>query len=45
MSDDHWHRPLFQVRAGELTGDTGRNAILIADRIPTTTERVRIIPT
>ena len=22
MSEDHWHRPLFQVRPGELTGDT-----------------------
>src|ERR1700724_2069151 len=22
MSDDHWHRPLFQIRSGELTGDT-----------------------
>jgi uncharacterized RmlC-like cupin family protein len=22
MSDDHWHRPLFQIRGGELTGDT-----------------------
>src|ERR1700730_14625698 len=26
MSDDHWHRPLFQVRAGELTGDTGQTS-------------------
>ena len=22
MSDDHWHRPLFRIRADELTGDT-----------------------
>ena len=26
MSDDHWHRPLFQIRAGELTGDTGQTS-------------------
>ena len=26
MSDDHWHRPLFQVRADELTGDTGQTS-------------------
>src|ERR1700722_532566 len=26
MSDDHWHRPLFQIRSGELTGDTGQTA-------------------
>jgi uncharacterized RmlC-like cupin family protein len=26
MGDDHWHRPLFQVRAGELTGDTGQTS-------------------
>ncbi len=26
MSDDHWHRPLVQVRAGELTVDTGQTA-------------------
>jgi hypothetical protein len=24
MSDDLWHRPLSQVRAGELRGDTGQ---------------------
>src|ERR1700744_3083138 len=26
MSDDHWHRPLFRIRSGELTGDTGQTA-------------------
>jgi uncharacterized RmlC-like cupin family protein len=26
MSDDHWHRPLSQIRAGELTGDTGQTS-------------------
>jgi uncharacterized RmlC-like cupin family protein len=29
MSDDLWHRPLFQVRAGELTGDTGQTQGMI----------------
>jgi uncharacterized RmlC-like cupin family protein len=24
MSDDLWHRPLTQIRAGELTSDTGQ---------------------
>jgi uncharacterized RmlC-like cupin family protein len=24
MSEDHWHRPLFRIRAGELTRDTGQ---------------------
>ncbi len=24
MSDDHWHRPLAQIRAAELTADTGQ---------------------
>ena len=26
MSDDHWHRPLFQIREGELTGATGQTS-------------------
>jgi uncharacterized RmlC-like cupin family protein len=26
MSEDHWHRPLFQIRSGELTGDTGQTS-------------------
>ena len=26
MSDDHWHRPLFRITAGELTGDTGQTS-------------------
>jgi len=26
MSDDHWHRPLSQIRPGELTGDTGQTS-------------------
>ena len=26
MSDDHWHRPLIHVRAGELSGDTGQTS-------------------
>jgi len=26
MSDDHWHRPLTHVRAGELSGDTGQTS-------------------
>ena len=26
MSDDHWHRPLFRIRAAELTGDTGQTS-------------------
>src|ERR1700749_4294157 len=26
MRDDHWHRPLSQIRAGELTGDTGQTS-------------------
>ena len=26
MSDDHWHRPLSLIRAGELTGDTGQTS-------------------
>ena len=26
MSEDHWHRPLFQIRPGDLTGDTGQTA-------------------
>ena len=26
MTDDHWHRPLSQIRAGELTGDTGQTS-------------------
>jgi uncharacterized RmlC-like cupin family protein len=26
MSDDLWHRPLTQIRAGELTGDTGQTS-------------------
>jgi uncharacterized RmlC-like cupin family protein len=26
MSDDIWHRPLTQIRAGELTGDTGQTS-------------------
>jgi uncharacterized RmlC-like cupin family protein len=29
MSDDLWHRPLFRVRAGELTGDTGQTQGMI----------------
>ena len=24
MSEDHWHRQLLRIRAGELTGDTGQ---------------------
>lgn len=26
MNDDLWHRPLTQIRAGELTGDTGQTS-------------------
>src|SRR5271170_5760442 len=26
MSDDHWHRPLTHVRAGDLSGDTGQTS-------------------
>ena len=26
MSDDLWHRPLTQIRAGELSGDTGQTS-------------------
>ena len=26
MSDDHWHRPLSHIRAGELTGNTGQTS-------------------
>ena len=26
MGDDHWHRPLFAIRSGELTGDTGQTS-------------------
>jgi uncharacterized RmlC-like cupin family protein len=26
MSDDIWHRPLTQIRGGELTGDTGQTS-------------------
>src|SRR6202020_3526146 len=26
MSDDHWHRRLTHVRAGDLSGDTGQTA-------------------
>ena len=26
MSDDHWHRPLTHIRAGELSGDTGQTS-------------------
>ena len=26
MSEDHWHRPLSQIRPGELTGDTVQTA-------------------
>src|SRR5258708_16316380 len=26
MSDEHWLRPLSQIRAGELTGDTGQTS-------------------
>jgi uncharacterized RmlC-like cupin family protein len=26
VSDDHWHRPLTQIRAAELTGDTGQTS-------------------
>jgi uncharacterized RmlC-like cupin family protein len=24
MSEDHWHRPLFQIRPGDLSEDTGQ---------------------
>ncbi len=26
MSDEHWHRPLSQIRAGELSADTGQTS-------------------
>jgi uncharacterized RmlC-like cupin family protein len=26
VSDDHWHRPLTQIRSAELTGDTGQTS-------------------
>ena len=26
MSDDHWHRTLTQIRAAELSGDTGQTS-------------------
>ena len=26
MSDDHWHRPLSQIRPGDMTGDTGQTS-------------------
>ena len=26
MSDDHWHRPLTHIRAGELSGDTSQTS-------------------
>jgi uncharacterized RmlC-like cupin family protein len=26
MSEDHWHRPLSHIRAGELSGDTGQTS-------------------
>jgi uncharacterized RmlC-like cupin family protein len=26
MSEDHWHRPLSQIRSSELTGDTSQSS-------------------